>query len=105
MKDNVIQLPTRTVRPVVDKKLKKYDGTERRYCLHRAVEVDDNARIVECQHCGAPLDPIKVISDIAHDLINYRYKEDDYIALKKKIADLKDEEKRIKARIRRAQKK
>lgn len=102
--DNIIQFPEKSLRPKVDRRRRKHDGTDKQYCRHQAVEIDDNAREVDCQLCGASLDPIKVLYDIAINEIRLQYTEKEYIELKEKTADLKAEEKRIKARIRTARK-
>jgi len=76
-----------------------------RYCLHRSVLVDDNARTVECSKCGANLDPFAVLLTYARDGDRLRWMYLEIQQANKTIEELKAEERRVKARLRNARKK
>jgi hypothetical protein len=74
-------------------------------CSHQSVGVCAQDRTVACNSCGAPLDAINVLLQYAHAERRFSYRRGDLAALRKRVGELKDEEKRVKARLRRAQKK
>lgn len=75
---------------------------EGRRCSHAQTVVDLNAREVECEVCGAPLDPIQVLDRLARDGTNLRWAREELKRVKERVEELKAEEKRVKARLRRA---
>ncbi|MDD5542820.1 MAG: hypothetical protein PHX83_06565 [Acidobacteriia bacterium] len=76
------------------------------YCFHNSgVSVDDNARTVECRKCGVRLDPIDVLMKFARGEMRFVDVREQRKALEKQIAQLKEEERRVKARLKRAREK
>lgn len=75
-----------------------------RYCSHSHSIVDNNARIVKCRACGAELDPIAVLWQLAHKADSFRWMAEEKRRLEARVAELKKEEVNIKARIRNARK-
>lgn len=74
-------------------------------CKHPAITINDNTRILECKYCKAILDPIGVLMDIANNERVLFYSRQELKQTRQRIASLKDEEKRIKSRVRYAKKK
>lgn len=83
------------------------EGT--RYCRHRNVSVDSHARAVWCRSCDAPLDPFTVLWQYANDERAFMHEDLDLRKqrdqLAEEVAQLRREEKNVKARIRRWEKK
>ena len=42
-------------------------GPDGKYCPHASVEIDDELAEVSCIGCGAKLDPMKLLSRLAHE--------------------------------------
>lgn len=80
-------------------------SNRRESCLHRQKMVDRRKRTVECTSCGAFLDPLDALADVAADGSNLLWARRELARINKRIAELKEEEKRVKARLRRAKKK
>lgn len=97
--DNVVALDPR--RPNLTPKPANRDH----FCRHRKVEVGEHDRSLNCQACGASLDPTSVLIEYAREERHFafqnkqlqRQKEE----LEKQVEELKAEERRIKARVRR----
>lgn len=75
------------------------------FCSHRQVVVDTSVRTVTCSTCGADLDAFTWVADYARQERTLRHWEKEQQRHAKIVADLKDEEKRIKARTRNARRK
>lgn len=73
-----------------------------RYCLHPAVLVYEDCYRVECAECEEPLDPYNVLLQYARKERNFQWTREEQRKLDAEIADLKREEKRVKARLERA---
>ena len=85
----IITLNTKERPPVA---LKKKDFIHD--CRHHDVVVDEKTRTVGCGKCGAQLDPIQVLIELA-----YRYREVDY-----KLRQMKEYEEKVKRQNERSQK-
>jgi uncharacterized small protein (DUF1192 family) len=78
-----------------------------KWCTHKHILVGRDFGVVECSDCGVALNAHEVLLGFANE--ERRFWFDNKIAinelerLRKSIAELKAEEKRIKARVRRAQ--
>ena len=78
---------------------------DRRYCRHVQYEVDEETRTVRCCACEAMLDPFAVLLQYASKERHFHDWERAQREEQKKIAELKEEEKRVKARTRGASRK
>ena len=74
-------------------------------CSHYNVDVDTSERIVVCCECGSVRDPFDILEDIAYHERKIWYSLRKLNTQKKRVQELKKEEKNIKARIDRARKK
>lgn len=74
-------------------------------CFHHRVIVYDRDRKLECENCGADVDPFKFIADFARKQRWLQHCKEELASLRTEVDELKREEKNIKARIRRAKKK
>jgi|GEM_PF-4401895 len=74
-------------------------------CRHTRVRVDPKLRRVECRDCEEILDPVEVLLQYANKERQFRYRREALDDIQHRVKDLAAEEKRIKARIRRAEKK
>jgi hypothetical protein len=68
------------------------------YCFHRQYDLDEGDKTVTCGRCGAPLEAFQVLLDYAHRERHWRYLDGEARDLEKKLAELKDEERRVKSR-------
>lgn len=73
-------------------------GTERRYCRHQHYLLDTTARTVSCGSCGVGLDAFQVLLDYARDERNWRTWDRECADKRKLLAELKEEEVRVKSR-------
>jgi vacuolar-type H+-ATPase subunit I/STV1 len=74
-------------------------------CKHHSVEVGSKKRIVVCTACGEYLDAFEILLQYAYDERRFNYHRGQLAEIEKKIAELQAEEKRVKARLKRATKK
>ena len=74
-------------------------------CRHTRVIVDPKLRRVECRDCEEILDPIEVLVQYASKERQFQYRREALQKMADRVDKLAAEEKRIKARIRRAEKK
>jgi hypothetical protein len=74
-------------------------------CKHKSVEVGSKKRIVVCNACGEYLDAFEILLQYAYDERRFSYHRGELDSIHKKVDELKAEEKRVKARLRRATKK
>lgn len=72
------------------------------YCSHARVEICDEQREVACASCGAKLDPFDVLHGFATKERWLGHIDDERRMLQKKIDTMKAEERRVKARLRTA---
>jgi len=75
------------------------------YCQHGALRIDPHERSVACTHCGQVLDPFDYLLSNAVT-INRAWQDHSFVKrelgdLQDRISDLKKEEKRLKAQIKR----
>lgn len=92
----------------ISKKIKQpriQKAWNRERCPHHRILIDKENRRLTCESCGVELDPIAELYKIAVKEWELYYSVEEFKRYKNLTADLKAEEKRIKARIRRAQKK
>lgn len=84
----------------------KFDGTgetkiarnRQKWCSHRRFALDAEAREVRCQGCGKLLDPFEILFEYATEERSFENWRQSVIDQGKKLAELRAEEKRIKAR-------
>lgn len=74
-------------------------------CRHLKLKVDAEMRTVECSLCGVVLDPVQVLIDFARKERKLGYTHQAMKDARGRLRNLEDEERRIKSRIRRAEKK
>ena len=74
-------------------------------CRHTRVVVDPKLRRVECRDCEEILDPVEVLVQYANKERQFHYRREALHDIQERVKGLAAEEKRIKARIRRAEKK
>lgn len=67
-------------------------------CRHMATVVDEVERTVGCATCGAPLDPIQVLLEYARKERHWRGWDAELNRTLERIAELKDEERKVKSR-------
>lgn len=67
------------------------------YCQHEFAVIDYQARAVECDKCGAPLDPLAVLNTVANDVAWVEHLEREKARLAKEVGELKTEVERLKA--------
>jgi len=76
-------------------------------CRHTRFLVDPKLRTVECTHCGATVDPVDAMLTVGNDWERYAgwvaHAKSERTRLEKLVLELKAEEKRVKSRLRRAQ--
>jgi hypothetical protein len=77
---------------------------QRPYCRHRRMGVDPNAREVYCRDCRATLDPIEAIVRFATHS-DYRDAQMEKLRLEAQIRDLQDELRKLRAQVRREERK
>lgn len=75
------------------------------HCQHRQMVVDESKRTIECQSCGAVLDPFDVHMQYARRERSWRYWDRERKQAEARVEELKAEEKRIKARMANASRK
>lgn len=91
----------------------KFDGTgetkiarnRQKWCSHRRFALDAEAREVRCQGCGKLLDPFEILFEYATEERSFENWRQSVIDQGKKLAELRAEEKRIKARTKNASRK
>lgn len=71
-------------------------------CRHSTAQVDEGARVVTCAKCGVALDPIHVLGEIANRERSLYYSRVAIAQAEKRLAELKAEERKAKARVTRA---
>lgn len=75
-------------------------------CRHRHSVIDQRARTVECDDCGANLDPLAVLWDLAHHYARYHYALEQTTRKVKeaegRLGDLLRQERNTKGRLARA---
>lgn len=106
MNDNVIQafkpaeLPEQTI--TIDKQ----PQGKPMYCQHEALRIDAHERTVACSHCGQVLDPFNFLLTNAATLQrawqDHGFVKRSLSEMQDRITELKKEEKRIKAQIKRS---
>lgn len=93
---------TRAARkPVSEIELKE----RRRFCRHEAMHLDVDSRTVECAYCDARLDPFEVMRQYAYRERTWRRWDRATRDQMAKLEELKEQERRIKARVRNAARK
>jgi predicted nucleotidyltransferase len=75
------------------------------FCFHRQYEVDESTHTVACGSCGIPLDAFEILLDYAQRERSWRYYENEITRAKEALAELKAEERKVKARTRNASRK
>lgn len=77
-----------------------------KFCRHRHVIAVEKTRMLECDHCGATIDPFDFIWDWANERVRFRYQNRELQLqckeTQKRLDDLKRQERNIRARIKRA---
>jgi hypothetical protein len=80
-----------------------------RFCRHQHVLVVQATRKLECEHCGAVVEPFDFMWEWANRRLNLEYSrnrlKEQIKRLEKRLEALKREERNVKARISRALKK
>jgi hypothetical protein len=80
--------------------------SEKHFCSHLKVFVVEHSRCLECQLCGATIDPFDFLWKWANRRLNFHQTQqalkDESKALRVEIEDLKRQERNIKSRIKRA---
>ncbi len=66
----------------------------KKVCFHKRRTVDKQAREVRCRDCEVTLDPITVLSEIAHEFGNWKTKQ-----LKEEVVRLQELERKIEAKV------
>jgi hypothetical protein len=79
--------------------------SDSRYCSHRQYELDEYAKTVSCGSCGAPLEAFQILLDYAHRERHWRYLDREARDAAEKLAELKAEECKVKARTKNATRK
>jgi hypothetical protein len=75
-------------------------------CHHRgSFIVDEGARTVECEACGAALDAFQVLLDYANKERSWKHWQGEVRETQKRVDELKDEERKVKARTKSASRK
>ena len=95
--DNVIPLDPEAREPWIER-----EGYKPNRCRHIHVVVSEDDRRMYCRECDAELDPIAVLLDIAHKEHRLYYSRRDVETVRKQLAMLKKDEKKTKARLKRA---
>jgi hypothetical protein len=72
------------------------------FCSHAQTLVDDVKRVVECQKCGAVLDPITVLAALAQRWDRHAWTREEHTKLLREIESMKNEVRNLKAQKRRA---
>lgn len=75
------------------------------YCSHRQYEIDEGTKTVVCGKCGAPLDAFQLLLDYATRERSWRYYDSEIRCAKQQLAELKAEERKVKARTKNATRK
>ena len=104
--DKVVTFPG--AEPLPENLIQRQEDPKRytRFCTHGRITLDEHQRLVNCADCGAVLDPFQFLLKQA-DLLqrawdNYRMASRKVEELNTSISNLQTEEKRLKARVRRA---
>ena len=72
------------------------------WCGHQAAYVDRDARDVTCQACGADLDPITVLDNIAREEMRLIWSREELVKLREERDELQREIRNLKAQAKRA---
>lgn len=106
MSDKIVSFPGSE--PLPENLVRREEDPHRhtRFCTHGRITLDEHNRMVSCAECGATLDPFQFLLKQA-DLLqrawdNYRMASRKVDELHSSISNLQTEEKRLKARVRRA---
>lgn len=87
----------------------KQVSREQRYCAHTTIEVDKETRQLQCQACKVWLDPFEFLWRWAQrrEVVERRLSglREEEVQLCARIIELKKEERRVKARLKNANKK
>lgn len=103
--DNVIQLvqPKRDEENLLNVTVTGRKDYSQHICKHRAIEVDEQDRVVQCLQCGCTVDPFQYVLQCANDgeavvreITQLHGRRDE---LRESIANLEREEKNAKARL------
>ena len=78
---------------------------EQRFCRHHQYLVDEAHRTVTCGQCGALIDAFEVLLEYANKERHWRQSEAEERKVTKRISELEEQERRIKARTRSARRK
>ena len=106
MSDKVVTFPG--AEPLPENLIRREDDPKRhtRFCTHGRITLDEHQRLVNCADCSAVLDPFQFLLKQADMLQrawdHYRMASRKVEELNTSIANLQAEEKRLKARVRRA---
>ena len=99
-------VPFRVAKSLLESHVKKPVPPKSQYCRHRHSEMDSLERTVTCTDCGATLDPFDWMERTLDENARYWREQSELKkeigSLHKKVEELKDEEKRVKARLRNA---
>ena len=76
-----------------------------RYCRHLRTVLDEKRRTVACRDCAKALDAFDVLLQYAHGERHWVSRENEAREAAERVAKLKDEERRIKARTKAASRK
>ena len=77
-------------------------GTD--HCRHRSILVDECTHTVECAVCHKLVDPYCILLGYAREARALRNYEEELRRTQKRLGDLKEEEKKVKSRLRYARK-
>lgn len=86
--------------PLMQKRRSSFDKP---HCRHMAAFVDKAAREVTCQACGADLDPITVLDNLAFEEMKLIWSREEMKKLHEEGDELKREIRNLKAQLRCAQ--
>lgn len=106
--DNVITLvqPKRDEDKLLNTTVIDRKDYRQQHCKHRAVEVDEQGRMIKCLQCGCAVDPFEYVLRCADDgeavvkeIKQLHHRRDE---LREAVSNLEREEKNAKARLRSA---
>lgn len=72
------------------------------YCRHMSVLINETRRTIECARCEAQLDPFSVLVEYARHERTFSWAEKNLLDIRRRVEELKKEERRVKARVKRA---
>ncbi len=76
-----------------------------KFCRHRKYLVHADTRTVSCATCGAPLEAFKVLLDYAQRERSWRHYDSEIRRATERLAELRAEERKVKARTKNATRK